>query len=85
MEAHLCCSTGGTGTIAGFGALGYEIAINAIAGMVKNEKVDAALTCKDDFQDSLRNLNPKDVNHLVTSLTNIYYLSGFTGSAGLLY
>ena len=27
-----------SGTIAGFGALGYEIAINAIAGMVKNEK-----------------------------------------------
>ena len=27
-----------SGTVAGFGAQGYEIAINAIAGMVKNEK-----------------------------------------------
>tara|TARA_B100000029_G_scaffold116667_2_gene109578 strand:- start:498 stop:974 length:477 start_codon:yes stop_codon:yes gene_type:complete len=27
-----------SGTVAGFGAQGYEIAINAMAGMVKNEK-----------------------------------------------
>ena len=75
-----------SGTVAGFGAQGYEIAINAMAGMVKNEKVDVDF----DMQGRLSRLIEKFSSAgceslLVTSLTNIYYLSGFTGSAGLLW
>ncbi len=80
-----------TGIISGFGGLGYRLAVEAVADLLEREEV-AAMTATAlapmevaTRLERLREALTEADGLLVTSLTNIRYLTGFTGSAGMLF